>query len=613
MQGMVYSENPKGKTRLFFPKEFFRGEFRCGFFVSSMMKKYWAAELEILAEIDRICQKYDITYFADSGTLLGAVRHKGFIPWDDDVDIAMRREDYNRFISVCSGELDAKYSFVHAFNDKKFTQPHSCILENIDIKLQKKSYEEYHGCPYGTGVDIFPLDGLAPDPDEAEIQIELTAIISNVCGMLMEDLSEDEKKYIELRLKRIEDIMDCTVDRSKNIPKQLGMLYEQVCQAYTGEAERLTTFPLPYGMSSWIFEKEWYQDTVLLDFESFKIPCPSEYHKILTAGYGEYQRFEKNTAMHQYPVYSGFIKQINDIKIKNLKKILPEELGEFFEISSDQIKIEDVLKLGWKNTTVSFVIEGKKYAFRIPNMQKGSLANYSLEHKVYNKLEKLMITDDLVYYAEENGNKISHFIVNTNPLDVSDKGKVKECFMVLSCVHGLETEKKPTFDLWEIIEHYEGLWTDCSFYPDYDELKRKIRECYEYTLKSPKVLGITHFDLSGDNFLIQEMENGETDIRIIDWEYAGIQDTHLDIAMFALLAHYSKEDLDWLVDYYFADQCSPEMRRKIYAYMAVCGLLLSNFYETLDRGGRDMTQDESEFFYEAERYYDIFRFFEMIT
>ena len=83
-----------------FDKTFFEEEERCGFVVEPMMKSVWAAQLEVLENIDRICKENGIKYFADWGTLLGAVRHKGFVPWDDDMDICMLRPDYLRFIDV---------------------------------------------------------------------------------------------------------------------------------------------------------------------------------------------------------------------------------------------------------------------------------------------------------------------------------------------------------------------------------------------------------------------------------------------------------------------------------------------------------------------------------
>ena len=79
------------------PRDYLLDEVRCGYYIPAMMKKTWANALEILSEIDRVCTKYNIKYFADWGTFLGTVRHGGYIPWDDDMDICMKREDYRKF------------------------------------------------------------------------------------------------------------------------------------------------------------------------------------------------------------------------------------------------------------------------------------------------------------------------------------------------------------------------------------------------------------------------------------------------------------------------------------------------------------------------------------
>ena len=99
------------------PADFFMPEVREGFYVSPVMKRFWAGQIAVLSEIDKICQKNDITWFADCGTLLGAVRHGGYIPWDDDLDIMMLRHDYERFISVNMMSVQAKligqYGWTH--------------------------------------------------------------------------------------------------------------------------------------------------------------------------------------------------------------------------------------------------------------------------------------------------------------------------------------------------------------------------------------------------------------------------------------------------------------------------------------------------------------------
>lgn len=88
-----------------FDKSFLEDEVRLGFYIPSAVKEAWAAELEILEEINKICRRNSIKYFADWGSFLGAVRHRGFVPWDDDLDIVMLREDYDKFLSVAPAML----------------------------------------------------------------------------------------------------------------------------------------------------------------------------------------------------------------------------------------------------------------------------------------------------------------------------------------------------------------------------------------------------------------------------------------------------------------------------------------------------------------------------
>ena len=99
------------------PDNYFEGEIREGFYVESMMKKNWACMIKVLAEVDRICRKHGIQYFADWGTLLGTVRHKGFVPWDDDIDITMKRPDFNKFCLVAPKEMPQGWEVVNIHND----------------------------------------------------------------------------------------------------------------------------------------------------------------------------------------------------------------------------------------------------------------------------------------------------------------------------------------------------------------------------------------------------------------------------------------------------------------------------------------------------------------
>ena len=88
-----------------FDRSFFEDEVRDGFYVTAEMKQAWAAQMEVLSDLDKACRENGIEYYADWGTLLATVRHEGFIPWDDDLDIVMKREDYKKFLEVAPDEM----------------------------------------------------------------------------------------------------------------------------------------------------------------------------------------------------------------------------------------------------------------------------------------------------------------------------------------------------------------------------------------------------------------------------------------------------------------------------------------------------------------------------
>ena len=112
-----------------FPKDYFQGETRDGFYIEPMMKCAWAAMIEVFEVAAEICEKHGIRYFADYGTLLGAVRHQGFIPWDDDMDISMFRDDYMHFLEVAPSEFPAGWC-VHSIYENPFHDQLHATVKN---------------------------------------------------------------------------------------------------------------------------------------------------------------------------------------------------------------------------------------------------------------------------------------------------------------------------------------------------------------------------------------------------------------------------------------------------------------------------------------------------
>ena len=124
----------------------YKGEVREGFYIRPMVKRAWAVELDILKVIADICERNKIKWYADSGTLLGAVRHNGFIPWDDDVDIAIKRRDYEKFIKIAPTELPEGWRLFNGAQDRNPTDAILRVINSEKVCIDKEFLERYHGC-----------------------------------------------------------------------------------------------------------------------------------------------------------------------------------------------------------------------------------------------------------------------------------------------------------------------------------------------------------------------------------------------------------------------------------------------------------------------------------
>ena len=184
---------------LSFSDKYFDEEVRDGFFIESKMKRAWAAQLEVLDEIRRICQANNIRYFADWGTLLGAVRHQGFVPWDDDLDICMLRDDYNRFLEIAPGQLSSYFELKSLYNDPTHDNVKCRIITGRSMNFSPEYLNRFHECPYIVGVDIFPVDYIPSDETDAAKLLESIEFVMTAAASLPEDaaLSEEENLLVQ--------------------------------------------------------------------------------------------------------------------------------------------------------------------------------------------------------------------------------------------------------------------------------------------------------------------------------------------------------------------------------------------------------------------------------
>lgn len=264
-----------------------------------------------------------------------------------------------------------------------------------------------------------------------------------------------------------------------------------------------------------------------------------------------------------------------DSKSQSLDNEILNLISQILNVNQTEIYDIKVLKKGMTNRSFIFSCKNKKYIMRIPGEGTDKLINRENEAKVYQMVDHYNISDKLVYINPSNGYKITEYIENSrncNPKDIRD---VKVCINALRNFHNLGLKLPHKFDLFEQIEYYEKLRHGReSVFEDYNAVKSNIYELKKYIDLQPKKYTLTHIDAIPDNFLFNDNE-----VKIIDWEYASMQDPHVDIAMFAIYSYYNKSEVDTLIDLYFENKCDENTKLKIYCYIAVCGLLWSNWCE----------------------------------
>lgn len=272
-------------------------------------------------------------------------------------------------------------------------------------------------------------------------------------------------------------------------------------------------------------------------------------------------------------------------------------------LSCDEQEITGImsLKKGMTNRSFQFSCRGKKYIMRIPGEGTDKMINRQHEYAVYMQLRGKGITDPVVYISPENGYKITEYLEGARTCNSENPEDVNRCMKYLREFHNLNLQVEHTFDLYGQIEYYENLWgEETSAYRDYAETKANVYWLKHYIDTQSKQTSLTHIDAVYDNFLIKDDQ-----MYLIDWEYAGMQDVHVDIAMFAIYAMYDREQVDELIDFYFAGDVKQSVKLKIYCYIAVCGLLWSNWCEYKRICGVEFGEYSLKQYRYAKEYYRI--------
>lgn len=241
------------------------------------LRKMQLIQLELLEEVDRICMKHHISYSVEGGTLLGTVRHGGFIPWDDDVDIAMTRSEYRKFCRVCSKELNTeKYFFQNHDTDPQYRWGYAKVLKNGTSFVRYG--QEHLKMRRGVYVEIFPMDGIPATYIEKKIYNFLRVCCRKI---MWSEVGKVSCKTAGMRL-WFSLVNLIPVDKAFAILNFLSRKYDERKSEYV----TCLSFPDCWVKGEKGFKRTYYLETKRMLFEGKEINVPQKEKDLLVTLYG---------------------------------------------------------------------------------------------------------------------------------------------------------------------------------------------------------------------------------------------------------------------------------------------------------------------------------------
>lgn len=278
------------------PASFYEEEVRWGYTVTKQRKELWAVEIDLLMQLDRVCRQNNLKYCAGAGTLLGAVRHQGFIPWDDDMDVYMLREDYDKLMRL-SDQFPFPYFLQNAYTEENLVRPFMRLRNSLTTGCTIR--DRHRDTNKGIFIDIFPLDGIAENAMQDRVQTARAKILRKLLICYNRRRLNTRDVSLKRRLRSNCKILVARLfvrDRIKLFERE-----ERAAKRYSHTGTRL------WGNRSLVFEcpksrrpVEDYTDLIEMPFEFVQIPVPRNYDSMLRQQYGDYMKIpeNKNQNMH---------------------------------------------------------------------------------------------------------------------------------------------------------------------------------------------------------------------------------------------------------------------------------------------------------------------------
>lgn len=271
------------------PESFFRPETICDFYVDENRKKIWAIEIDLLIQFDKVCREIGVGYHVSFGGLLGIVRHGGFIPWDDDLDVCMFREDYDKLISSCQGRFQHPYFLqIPGKDDGYYFSFTRLCNSNTTCIPETFRYQKYNK---GVALDIFVLDNCLETEAENNHEAIKSLILENSTNMRRSNPHPSERDIVRMNMYPASD------------PDSVNERIDMLSQKYRNtDTRKCAIFQMAiYSYAKMVWDKQDLKDLMDVDFYGHKVMIPRNSDRVLEVTYGDYMQMppvEKRGTWH---------------------------------------------------------------------------------------------------------------------------------------------------------------------------------------------------------------------------------------------------------------------------------------------------------------------------
>ncbi len=273
-------------------------------------------------------------------------------------------------------------------------------------------------------------------------------------------------------------------------------------------------------------------------------------------------------------------------------------ITDVFNVEPCDVSNVYALQKGMTNRLMRFSVFDEDYLLRIPGEGSNQLISRRTEATVYSLVKDYNISEDVIYIHPITGYKITKFINDNRIADENNFEDTKLCMQKIKSLHDLDLKTDFVFDPFARLDYYENLRNGTSSFADYDAVRENVLKLQAKLATLPSSICLCHIDPIAPNFIF----DSNNKLYLIDWEYAGMSDRYIDIAMFCLFAGYEEDGINRLLHQYCDGEVSDDIRLKVYSYIAICGLLWTVWSEYKALNGVIYTEYMMQQFRYARKY-----------